>query len=309
MMARPLHNHAWSSNPEAWTLESFMVRFRMFLSAAGLAAGALMGSGCHHTLGSDGTECPEFTTAAGPTPVPWKTVPNDSKAMDISIGSDGTVYRVGMDRRTGGYEIGKYQCNGKWKTQPDGARKVVANGPGSYLILTEGDSLIQVDRADRKFLGLAKDATWKNALYIADTGVYHPWVGYYIARRIDNAWTRIDGAAHKLAVTPSGDLWAINYRSYEIYLLPGGASAWEAWAWKTIPGLGMEITSTFDGTIYRLGLETVEGGKQIYKWNPAEYSWNKVEGGAIKICGGPGKTLWIVRSDNSIAYSSNPPTE
>lgn len=284
-----------------------MVRIRMFLSAAALAAWALMGSGCHLGLDSDGMGCPEFSAAAGTTPVPWKTVSKDSKARDISIGLDGTVFRVGMNPRSGGYEIGKYQCNGNWKTQPGGARKVVANEPGRYLILTDADSLFQVDRRARKFLGLAKEATWKSALYIADTGVYHPWVGYHIARRIDNAWTRIDGAAHRLAVTPSGDLWAINYRSYEIYLLPGGASAWEAWAWKTIPGLGMEIASTFDGTIYRLGMEEVEGGKQIYKWNPTGYSWSKVEGGAIKICGGPGKTLWIVRSDNSIAYSSNPP--
>lgn len=284
-----------------------MIRVNRCLSTTAAAIWVLMVWGCDSSLDSDATVCPETSIAADTTAVPWKTLPMDSKAMDITIGSDGTVFRVGMNPRSGGFEIGKYQCNGNWKTQPDGAIKVIANEPGHYLILTEDDSLIQIDPGSRKFLGLAKDATWKNALYIADTGVYHPWIGYYIARYIHDDWARIDGAAHKIAVTPSGDLWAINYRSYEIYLLKGGASGWEPWAWETIPGLGMEITSTFDGTIYRLGMESVEGGKQIYKWNPSGHFWSKVQGGAIKICGGPGKSLWIVRSDNSIAYSSYPP--
>lgn len=284
---------------------------RKWISLAGLAAVALLGTGCEEWIFAVADKVkkdrPAITT--GNLEVSWKVVPKDSKANDISVGSDGTVYRVGTAPRPGGYTIDRYLGDGKWQTEEGGAVKLAVKCQGKYLIVTSEDSLKQVVGGAATFLGLATDATWKNDdLYIAETEVYHPWIGYYITKPVNEGWVRLDGAAHRVAVGPNGDLWAINYRSYEIYRKkPGNLTAWD---WETLPGLGMEVTVTFDGTVYLLGTDKdAEGNYGINKWDQATYSWKRVQNRAVKIAGGPGRTLWAVKADKSIVYSSNPPLQ
>lgn len=227
-------------------------------------------------------------------------------AYDISVGSDGTLIRLNTpDIGGGNHAIQRWLGGTSFQTLPGSAAQLSVPVGGQFMAIKADNSLWQVINNNWTAMGSAMDVTSKTQSYRLNTTAA-PTGGYTISKREGNSWNVITGSGHRIAVAPNGDLWAINYSAgYSIWRRPAGSSSW-----TQVIGWATEITISFDGTVYVLGSQQIDGGNRIYKYLPGTNSWQGINGAGVKIAGGVGKSLYVVSNNNStVWYSVDPPNQ
>ena len=65
--------------------------------------------------------------------------------------------------------------------------------------------------------------------------------------------------------------------------------------WRLLPGLATDIGVGARGEAWVIGIDQVEGGHSIYRWNGSD--WQIVPGGALRIDVDPQGTPWVLNNE------------
>lgn len=103
-------------------------------------------------------------------------------------------------------------------------------------------------------------------------------------------WSRVEGGAVRVAVDPQGRPWVVN--------AAGEVLRFERGSWQRLPGLLSDIGIGANGAVWAVGVERVEGGHPIYRWNGRD--WDLVPGGAVRIDVDPRGNPWIVNDRGDV---------
>ena len=142
----------------------------------------------------------------------WKKLPGS--AIDIAAGADGSLWAIGSTRihRTGGNAILKW--NGQDWEKVDGAASRIAVGPNGLPWVVNEAGIIYERKSDNTWhqhpgraidIGVGTDSSvWvigASRVGSGGNGIFE-WTGKH--------WRRIDGAAMKVTVGPTGKPWVVN---------------------------------------------------------------------------------------------------
>lgn len=105
-------------------------------------------------------------------------------------------------------------------------------------------------------------------------------------------WTLIPGGATRVAVDPDGTAWIVNAggQIFKYNYISGN--------WDLKPGGAREIAVGADGSVWVIGMNSVQGGYDIYRWNGN--NWTNVPGGAVRIAVAPSGNAWVVNNTNNV---------
>lgn len=228
-------------------------------------------------------------------------------AHDVSVGSDGTLLRLDVPSMSdGNHAIQQWLGDTRFQTLPGSADQLSVPVANQFMAIKADNTLWQVINNNWTAMGSAIDVTSKLQTYRINLS--DPTApGFTISKREGNSWYLVNGVlAHRIAVAPNGDLWALNSEIDRgaIWRRPAGSTSW-----TRIPGMAGEITISYDGTVYVTGPDFIHGtgGFQIYKFLPGTGTWQRIKGNGTKIAGGRGRSLYVVCWDNTVWYSPDPP--
>jgi hypothetical protein len=71
-------------------------------------------------------------------------------------------------------------------------------------------------------------------------------------------------------------------------------------AWLQLPGSISDISIGANGSVWAIGTNPVYGGNGIYQWDAATWTWNAVDGGAVRIAVDPSGNPWVVNKFGNI---------
>ncbi|MGA1278483.1 MAG: LamG-like jellyroll fold domain-containing protein, partial [Candidatus Kapaibacteriota bacterium] len=112
----------------------------------------------------------------------------------------------------------------------------------------------------------------------------HKWDGY--------GWTKITGGAVRISVDLNGNPWVVN--SF------GNIFHFKENNWVLMPGLASDIGNGNDGSIWIIGINPMDNGNDILKWNNQLKDWEKVSGSGIRIAVDKNSVPWIVGANGAI---------
>lgn len=153
-----------------------------------------------------------------------------------------------------------------------------------------------------------------------------------IFRYANGSWTQLPGAAVTVSAGPAGDVWVVNAAG-QIFRWLSATNSWEqipgglvgisagpndVWGvnagnqiyryasgqWHLMPGSATAVAVNPTGEVWALGTNSVPGGRNILRWNPATSQWTDVQGGLVQISAGT-DGLWGVNNTGTIWHWSN----
>jgi hypothetical protein len=68
--------------------------------------------------------------------------------------------------------------------------------------------------------------------------------------------------------------------------------------WNRLPGLARDIGIGANGAVWAVGVERVDGGHPIFRWNGRD--WDRVDGGAVAIDVDPQGRPWVVNDRGDV---------
>jgi hypothetical protein len=124
--------------------------------------------------------------------------------------------------------------------------------------------------------------------------------GYRVYRYVNNELHKLpDCAAIRIAVSPHGVPWAINYQNQVLM--------YNAGSWQQMPGLATDIGIGADGSVYAVSttVYSATGGFTILKWNGT--GWDTMtDCSGIHIAVDQHGTPWVTNKSNIVyQYSGN----
>lgn len=179
-----------------------------------------------------------------PTAPAWQRLPGSASA--ISVGADGSVWALGVEHVTGGYDIYHWDARAwTWRAVPGGATRLAVDPGGNPWIVNNAGNILHWDGATwQQRPGVARDVAinqygdlWMisgsyitrlqcplsgcgaDERLVAETGTGvtpHPMT--CVPSRCDGniyswtngAWQQIPGAANRIAVDSSDNPWVVN---------------------------------------------------------------------------------------------------
>jgi len=103
-------------------------------------------------------------------------------------------------------------------------------------------------------------------------------------------WSRVEGGAVRVAVDPQGRPWVVNSAGEVLRFERGG--------WQRMPGLLTDIGIGANGAVWGVGVERLEGGHPVFRWNGRD--WDRVSGGAVLIGVDPRGNPWVVNDRGEV---------
>lgn len=249
--------------------------------------------------------------AAGPDGVAWTTdtsgaierqssehwVDLQGGAIDIGVGTDGTVHVVGQDKVAGGSGVYRWQHGAKSFVKISdyhGAVRIATDGSGNAWIVDESNLIWTWDKANSvfvKFPGAATDIAVGADGSIWCIGIQSVGGGYNIRYfdKTKQSWVTISGGAVRISVLPNGNPWVVN-NGNSIF-------RWNGNGWEGMPGAAKDIGIAADGTVYIVGTDG-----NVYRWIEATRQWYKTttRGGAAQISADAYGNSWTVDSVGTI---------
>lgn len=73
-------------------------------------------------------------------------------------------------------------------------------------------------------------------------------------------------------------------------------------AWQQLPGRASAISVGPNGSVWSLGVTPVPGGFGVYHWDPSNWTWNAIPGGAVRLAVDSEGNPWIVNSAGNILH-------
>lgn len=218
-------------------------------------------------------------------------------AKDISIGSDGSVWVIGISSQPGNnYEI--FQRNGlDWRRVNGGAVTITVDSKGTPWVVSAQGEIFKRDKifnSWNKLSGAAKDiaAGADGSIWVIGT-TEQPGGNYEIFKWNGFDWAKVDGLGVKIAVDNTGAPWVLTAKG-EIYKRDKN---WNSW--RKQPGLAKDIATGADGSVWVIGTTKLSGGNyEIFKWNGID--WRRVEGASVGITVDNTGAPWVVTANNEI---------
>ncbi|MCE2915913.1 MAG: hypothetical protein LW768_10255 [Rubrivivax sp.] len=200
----------------------------------------------------------------------WQTL--SGRANDIAVGADGSAWVIGTNPQPGGYDI--YRWNGREWSRVDGAgARIAVNARGEpWVVNANGLIYSRNGNRWREMPGRASDiGIGGGEVWIIGTNPQPG--GYDIYRWSGSTWSRVAGAAVRIAVGPRGEPWVVNADGM-IYRRVGNQ-------WTEVPGRARDIAVSSTGVAWVIGIDPSPGGFFIYHWNGSAFQ--RVEGAAAQI--------------------------
>ncbi|HXM58803.1 MAG TPA: hypothetical protein VOB72_25615, partial [Candidatus Dormibacteraeota bacterium] len=246
------------------------------------------------------------TTAATPTPQPTPAPPSPSPvrpaagtgwlalpggATDIGVGADCQAWIIGRNAIAGGGETWFFDGH-SWVAFTGGGVRITVHPAGLPRLVNNTGAVYR----------LLPDGTWQalpgGGTDIASGPDSSLWlIGLDAQNGGGGVWqfdgtgfTFANGGGVRIAVGPDGLPWIVNSGGAIWHLTPGG--------WVNVPGGGHDIAVGADGSVWLLGLNTIAGGFQTYRFNGS--GWDAVNGGGVAITVGPDGMPWVVNSGGAI---------
>jgi hypothetical protein len=222
----------------------------------------------------------------------WEAV--GGEADDVAVGAEGSVWSTG----TLGNRSILARWNGHaWERNGTGGVRVAVDGGGMPWIVDRRGQIARWDGATLKRLpGRATDIGLGDPgapAYIVSTRPESG--GFALYYWDDPTWHAFTGAAIRIAVGSTGNVWVVNDRN-QVWVFE-----WPTQAWRQLPGAATDIAVGADGSVWIVGTTPAAGGGfVISRWNTM--AWEDLPGqGAVAIAAGPDGNPWIVTASRKLA--------
>lgn len=119
-----------------------------------------------------------------------------------------------------------------------------------------------------------------------------------IHKYVNKSWQTVGtgGKAVRIGVDEKGYPWVLN-ASGNIDVLDASLNKW-----VRKPGMAKDVAIGANGQAWVIGMNPVQGGFDIYKWNTSLNNWQRVPGGAVRIAVDPSGNAWVINSSHSIFH-------
>ena len=223
----------------------------------------------------------------------WQSIPGEVR--DISIGTDGSVWAIGIDEvNDDGYGI--YQWNGDSWDQLEGIAIRVAIEPNGcpWVINASGKIFRRIDDEWQRLPGSARyiDIAANGAVWIIGTedkaqgGRLYQWNG-------EDWEPQAEGEAQKISLDSQGNPWIIN-ASGKIYRLVDEA-------WERISGTARDIGIGADDSVWIVGTDE-DKNDNCGIYYRKEDAWIEIDGKARKISVEANGAPWVVNAKGQIYF-------
>ncbi|MEQ9681345.1 MAG: tectonin domain-containing protein [Rhodospirillales bacterium] len=184
----------------------------------------------------------------------------DGAARDIAIGSDGTVYAIGVTKKGSGYEIFKCaKTADKW-TRVDGtATRVAVAGAVPWAVNGKGHIFAQSGSRWQRIAGPAAQD-----IGASDKAVWIVGVDGKIYVRAGNNWQGVAGTARRIDIDQDGRPWVVNDQG-NIYVHDNNRN------WQKLPGTATDVAVDVPGMARIVGTD----GKS-YVFNAMKRNWDAI---------------------------------
>lgn len=223
----------------------------------------------------------------------WQSI--SGEARDISIGTDGSIWAIGIDE-VGDDGYGIYQWNDdSWdKLEGAGVRIAIEANGCPWVINAAGKIFRRIDDEWQRLPGTARDIniSANGSIWIVGNekrpqgGRLYQWNG-------EDWEQQVEGEAYKISLDPQGIPWIIN-ASGKIYRLVDEV-------WERIPGTAKDIDIGADGSVWIVGTdEDKNDNYSIYYWE--NEAWVEIDGKARKIAVEANGAPWVVNAKGKIYF-------
>lgn len=233
----------------------------------------------------------------------WTQVPGS--ANDIGIGSNGSVWIIGTDKKgNSGYGIHHWTGNG-WEKISGGAVRIDVDPEGNPWVVNKQGRIWKYHVSTKKWESIVGTAT------DIGIGAYgHIWkigtdpkgnYGFGVHKWTGSGWQQISGGGKRIDVDNGGNPWVVNNQG-SIYKYLTGSNRWENKS-TTVNNVGTKTANDIgigQNTIWKIGKNAVGNyGYKISKWNG--HHWlAPVDGAAENISVDQGGKAWVVNKQHRI---------
>jgi hypothetical protein len=194
------------------------------------------------------------------------------RAQDIAVGADGSAWAIGTKAQPGGAEI--YRFSGRdWVRVAGAGLRIAVGAQGQpWVVNAEGRIYSRSGERWREMPGRASDiGIGGGEVWIVGT---QPQPGGFDIQRWNGAaWSRVDGAAVRIAVGPRGEPWVVNAEGRIFRRVDN--------RWAEVPGRARDIAVSSTGVAWVIGTDPAPGGFSIHHWSGSNFV--RVEGAATQI--------------------------
>lgn len=184
----------------------------------------------------------------------------DGAAHDVAIGSDGTVYAIGVTKKGSGYEIFKRaKTASKWIRMDGTATRVAVSGTVAWVVNGKGHIFTQSGSKWKRIAGPAAQDIGASAKAVWIIGVDGK-----IYVRAGNNWQGVAGTARRIDIDQNGRPWVVNDRG-DIYVHDNNMK------WQKLPGGAVDVAVDVPGAARIVGKD----GK-IYVFNEMRRNWDAI---------------------------------
>ncbi len=203
----------------------------------------------------------------------WQQLPG--AATDISVGTDGSVWALGVTQVAGGYDI--YHWNATtwtWSAVRGGAVRIAVDPSGSPWIITNVGTIFHWD---------------------AGPCVHVPGLGPCVHVPGLGTWLQVPGLAREISIGADGSIWTLGYGPV-INNAPPVTSRLLSGAIMSSAMTGA-TRSSLRIPCGRVGVDPSDTG--IYRWTGA--TWQQLSGSAAHLAVDPSGLPWVVNSCGAIS--------
>lgn len=246
-----------------------------------------------------------------------KFIQMPDQATDIAVGADGSVWIIGVQTASGGYNI-RYWDSAKeaWVSVSGAAVRITVDFRGVPWVVNSGNNIY-------RWNGKSWTQTTGKAVDIgagADGSIYITDKDGKIFRYIETTgqWAQIEGSGAQVTADACGKPWVINsagaiYQRFDdcnkceitpidtfpfeelVTIVDVDASNIPRPYWEFLSGEALDIGVSTTGDAWVIGLN-----QGIYYWTEKTLSWTKVDGAAVRIAVGPDNIPYVVNRNNNV---------
>ncbi len=236
----------------------------------------------------DGNTVVNATAATANKSTKWVKI--GGKATDVAVGSDGTVYVIGVKKISakGGYEIFKRaKTDRKWTKIKGAATRVAVMGTQAWVVTLDGQIFSEAGPNKwQKIPGPAAQDIGASAkgVWIVDTN-------NKIHKREGTAWKSVPGFATRIDIDQDGRPWALS-RKDTIFVHDNREK------WQKIPGNAIDVAADIPGATVAIG----KHGK-TFVYNMGKKNWDTISSDKTAIAvGAGGGQVWRLTKTNDIYH-------
>lgn len=218
--------------------------------------------------------------ASGSAPS-WEKVAG--AAHDVAVGSDGTVYAIGVKKTSGGYQMFKRaKTDSKWTRIIGGALRIAVAGTEAWVVNDKGGIYVQSGTRWRRVSGPAAQDIGASAKGLWITGTDDN-----IYQRVGNDWKLVAGKAQRIDVDQDGRPWVVNNKGH-IFVHDNNLK------WQRLPGAAKDVAVDARGAAYVVG---TSGG--VFVFNGTKRDWDRISDDKDSVAiGVGGGQVWRISKTN-----------